>query len=117
MNKLILILTLCVLTKFVNSQPVTYYPGHLQLQKFDSSGREVFFLSYDTASKTTTIRGDFKQAIAYIGEYNKMNADLVLTGARIAAQITNTGTVRNRAALTQAIFEYNQVKLKYGLTW
>ncbi len=95
----------------------SYYPINLEIQKIDSNGREMYYLKYDTLTKTTTIRGDFAAAVKDIGEMNRAQADLVAAGRLVLAQLNPSGTVKNRAALTEAILNYNRVKLKYGITW
>ena len=98
-------------------QAQSYYPINLEIQKVDSTGKELYYLKYDTLTKTTTIRGDFAAAVKDIGEMNRAQADLVAAGRAVLAQLTNTGTVRSRALLTEAILNYNRVKARYGITW
>lgn len=111
MKLLILILS----PMFLQAQ--SYYPINLEIQKVDTLGRELYFVKYDTVTKITTIRGDFAAAVKDIGEMNRAQADLVAAGRAVLTQLTNTGTVRSRALLTEAILNYNRVKAKYGITW
>lgn len=112
MSKILIILLfpLCM-------QAQSYYPINLEIQKVDSTGKELYYLKYDTLTKVTTIRGDFAAAVKDIGEMNRAQADMVAAGRLVLAQLTNTGTVRSRALLTEAILNYNRVKAKYGVTW
>lgn len=116
MRKFLLILVITLCSQFVNAQ-VSYYPINLQIQKIDTAGKEIYFVKYDTATGTTIIRGDFKEAVKDIGELNRAQADLVAASRLVMAQLYSNGTVKNRTQLTAAIAEYNRVKLKYGITW
>lgn len=109
------LLILILFPVFLQAQ--SYYPINLEIQKIDSNGREMYYLKYDTLTKTTTIRGDFAAAVKDIGEMNRAQGDLVAAGRLVLAQLTNTGTVRSRALLTEAILNYNRVKQRYGVTW
>lgn len=118
MKKIFTLLLICIaFSSKGQTGGALYFPMEMKIQKVDTLGREIYFVQYDTATKTVTIRGDFAEAVKAIAENNQRDWDLIFAARLVMAQLTNTGTVRNRTLLTQAINQFNQVKLRYGITW
>lgn len=117
MKKLFFAFALCLVCFFCTdskAQSVAYYPGSFQVQVIDTAGREVCFIKYDSTAKEIILRGDIKIGLAYMAEVNLSVFELQAAAAKVAEQITPTGTVKNRSLLTSAMSYYLSIKKKWG---
>ena len=119
MKKLLIILTLSVLTKFVQSQKysteVYNLPSLIQVQVKDSINREVGFFRFDSTSGTFIRRGNQTVVFREYIKFLHTDGELLTAAINVLKWIQPDGSIRYPVEFLQALGKWIIVKTKWGL--